>query len=222
MSETNVVSKKKYDLSSELFTEKLKYISEYALNFDNKSIQVYGDLNEDIGVLLRVKYDLLKQWTEQVEKVELKEITLDISSFGGSIYAIFSALDFFHELMLEGVIVNTRAHGLCMSAATVLLAGGTGVRMSLPNCKHLLHDVQIEGVGGTATQVEHTTKQIVSDQLEMFKLYAKFANKGKEEFNEKDLIKEAKRWIKTYTKNSIDSYLSPTQMKDLHLIDVIL
>lgn len=205
-----------------MLAEKMKYTSEYAINFDDRIIQLYGDLTDEIGPILRVKYELLKQWVKNVEEVELTEITLDISSFGGDIYSIFSAFDFFHELKLNGVLVNTRAHGICMSAATVLLAGATGRRYALPYCRFMLHDVQVEGIGGTANQVQHTAKTISNEQMELFSFYAKFARKGQEDWTEKELKVEAKKWHKKYTKDGVDNYLTAKEVLELKLIDEIL
>jgi ATP-dependent protease ClpP protease subunit len=209
-------------LSQELLSSKMKFIADYAINFDEKTIHVFGELNEDIGASLRVKYDLLSQWWTNVEQKPITEITLDISSYGGSIYAIFAALDFYHELKTKGVLVNTRAHGLCMSAATVLLCAGTGERTALPRCKFMLHDVQIDGIAGTANQVAHTAKTITDEQMELFAMYAEFSRRGEEPLSEKDLFKEAKKWHKRFTKDGYDHYISSQEALELKLIDKIL
>ena len=209
-------------LSEELLTQKLKYISEYAINLDNRIIYIFGELSEDIGTTLRVKYDLLKQWWDRVENKSFNDITLDIASYGGQIYSITAALDFYYELGLEGVTVNTKAQGICMSAATVLLSGGTGIRTATPRCKFMLHDMQIDGVGGTAMQVQNTVKNIGFEQMEMFMLYAEFARKGKEPLNEKDLKAEGKKWMKRFTKDSFDHYLTSAEVLKLNLIDKLI
>ena len=210
------------ELSKELLAEKLKYISEYAINFDKRIIYVFGELNEEVGTNLRIKYDILKQWWNRIEKKEFSDITLDIASYGGQIYSITAALDFYYELGLEGVKVNTKAQGICMSAATVLLSGGTGERIATPRCKFMLHDMQIDGVGGTAMQVQNTVKNIGNEQMEMFTLYAEFARKGQEPLGEKELKAEGKKWMKRFTKDSFDHYLTSTEDLKLNLIDKIL
>lgn len=207
----------------DVFSEKLKYSSEYDIEFDNRMIYISGDLEDDIGTSLRVKYNLIKQWWLMIEEKKITDITIDISSMGGSIYSVSAALDFYHELeKYEGIKVNTRAQGICMSAATILLSGGSGERMAFPRCKFMLHDVQIEGVGGTANQVQSTVRTISDEQQELFQLYALFSKKGKEDINEKELLKETKRWHKKFTKNGIDHYLSSQDMLKLNLIDTIL
>jgi ATP-dependent protease ClpP protease subunit len=207
----------------ELILEKMKLGSEFAVNFDDRTIHIFGELDDNIGASLRVRYDLLKQWVENVEGKVLSEITLDISSFGGSIYAINAALDFYHELGLKNVLVNTRAHGICMSAATLLLSGGTGKREALPRCRFMLHDVQIGGIEGTANQIAHTAKTITDEQMELFSLYAQFARRGKEPFeDEKGLKAEAKKWHKRFTKDGFDHYISAIEALELNLIDNVL
>jgi ATP-dependent protease ClpP protease subunit len=206
----------------EYVMQKMKYNTEHALDLDTRVIYIFGELTEDIGTLLRIRYNIIKQWWNLVEEKEFSEIHLDISSFGGSIYAVNGALDFYHELNQEGVKVNTRAQGICMSAATVILSGATGERSSYPRCRFMLHDVQIDGVGGTANQVQSTAKNISDEQMELFSLYAQFSRRGKPELNEKDLLKETKKWLKRFTKDGSDFYISAKEARELNLIDRIL
>lgn len=208
---------------TKFLAEKLKYTVEYGINFDKKIIHVFGELSEEIGTNLRVKYDILKQWYQHVEGKELGDITLHIASYGGSIYAITSALDFYDELKREdNVLVNTKAEGVCMSAATILSCGGTGKRMATKRCKFMLHDLQIDGMGGTAKQLQSAMANITEEQLELFSFYAQFSRRGQEDLNEKDLAKEAKKWIKKYTKDGADHYISAADALELNLIDEVL
>lgn len=206
-----------------IFTQKLKYSAEYGINFDNRVIYVSSELTEDIGTTLRIKYDIIKQWYKHVEEKPLTEITLDIASFGGSIYAITSALDFYDELKREdNVLVNTKAQTICMSAATILVAGGTGTRVATKRCKFMLHDIQVDGMGGTAKQMQSAMLNLSSEQVELFSFYAEFARKGKEPLTEKELKKEAQKWLKKYTKDGIDHYVSAQEVMELNLIDRVL
>lgn len=209
-------------VSQDLASLKMKYSADYAIDFDTNTIHVFGELDDELGSNLRIKYTLLKQWNELINKSPIKEINLEISSPGGSIYAIFAALDFYSELKSKDVLVNTFAHGLCMSAATVLLSGGTGVRTASRRCKFMLHDVQIEGIGGTANQVAHSAKNITEEQMEIFTMYAEFSRNGLPELNEKELKNEAKKWIKKFTKDGLDHYITASKMLELKLVDKIL
>ena len=207
----------------ESFQEKIKLIGEYSVDPDKRIIYVSGVLTEEIATELRLKYALIKAWWSDVKNEKFNDITLDISSFGGSIYAINAALDFYYGLEKEdGVLVNTKTQSICMSAATVLVAGATGTRTASPRCKFMLHDVQVEGMGGTANQVAHSAKNLAEEQMDMFKLYAQFSRRGKEIFTEKELATEAKKWHKRFTKDGYDFYISSDEVLKLNLIDSII
>lgn len=205
------------------FFEKLKYSTEYGVNFDKRVIYVSGELTEEIGTHLRIKYDLLTNWYNNIEGKKIKDITIDIASYGGNIHSITSALDFYDEVLREdNVIVNTKAQSVCMSAATILLAGGTGERTATKRCKFMLHDIQIDGMGGTAKQMLSAMANLTDDQLELFSFYALFSHKGNEPLIGSELTRETKKWLKKYTKDGVDHYLSATTIWELNLIDRVL
>ena len=206
----------------DLLGEKLKYSTDYALNIDQNIIYLFTELEHNLGTFLRIRFDILQLWHREVSKYELKEITLDISSPGGDLYSMNGALDFFHELKQKGILVHTRAQGICMSAATALLAAGTGERSSYPHTSFMLHDLQVDGIEGTANQVRQTAKTISNEQLEFFSYYAKFSRKNKTPWTDQELLREAKKWHKKYTKDGFDHYINATEMLSLNLIDKIL
>lgn len=210
-------------MDNSLLALKLKYNSEYVMNIDKKVIYIFGELNEEIGTQLRLKYDILTQWYKDVNNEKIENITLDISSYGGNIHAITSALDFYDEVLREdGVIVNTKAQGVCMSAATILLAGGTGERTATKRCKIMLHDIQVDGMGGTAKQLQSAINDLINDQIELFSFYAMFSNRGENKLEGKELIKEAQKWLKKFTKDGIDHYITSQDALSLRLIDKVL
>jgi ATP-dependent protease ClpP protease subunit len=202
--------------------EKLKYTSELAINFDERIIYLFAELEANLGTYLRVRFDLMKLWLHEIEDKKIHDITIDISSYGGNLDAVSGALDFYYEMSRHDILVHTRAQGVCMSAATILLAAGTGTRASYPHTKYMLHGVQVEGVEGTASQVKQTAKTISADELEFFSYYAKFSRRGQPELSEKELLRETKKWHKKYTKDSFDHYASAKEMLELKLIDSIL
>lgn len=211
------------DSNSSIFNAKLKYNSEYGINIDKRVIYVFGELNEEIGTNLRMRYDILSLWYKEIENKKFEDITLDISSYGGNIHAITSTLDFYDEILREdGVKVNTKAQGVCMSAATILLAGGTGDRMATQRCKIMLHDIQVDGMGGTAKQLQSAMDVLANDQIELFSFYAQFSRRDEGPLEQKELIKEAKKWLKKYTKDGIDHYISSKEALELKLIDKVL
>jgi ATP-dependent protease ClpP protease subunit len=201
----------------------MKYTVEHGIDFDNRTLYIFGELSDELGTILRLRYTLLSNWWKDIMKTTFDDITIDISSYGGSIYAINGALDFYHELdNYLGVKVNTKAQGICMSAATVLLAGGTGERVALPKTRLMLHDLQIEGVGGTGNQVLSQARAISDDQQEIFGFYAQFSRRGLPPLTEKELVKETKKWMKRFTKDSNDHYISAKEALELKLIDRVI
>lgn len=212
---------KELSLKRDFLPEKLKYITEYGLDIEKRVIYVFGELTEDLGTFLRIRFQVIKEWWDTVYNKKFDSITLDISSFGGSIYSITSALDFYDELLLDGIKVNTKAHTICMSAATILLAGGTGERTATKRCKFMLHDLQIDNMEGTAKQLQSYMDNINESKIEFFSYYADFANRGNKKYNEKELMREAKKWMKKYTKDNSDHYLSSDEMLKIKLIDKV-
>lgn len=199
---------------------KLKYSTEFGVNLDKRIIYLYGELNEDLGSLLRMRYDLIKTWWDEVEKKSFPDITIDISSYGGVVSAIYGALDFYDELKDFNVLVNTKAQGCCLSAATVLLASGTGVRMIYPRCRFMLHDIQVSGYEGTANQVQNSVKTLMGEQLEFFSFYVKAAYRDMP-LTKTYLMKEAKKWHKKFAGRAFDHYLTAEQVLELKLVDKI-
>lgn len=209
------------ELNIRFFQEKLQYNTDFAINLDKRTIYLFGMLTEEIGTSLRVKYNLIKAWWETVRQEKFEDITLDISTGGGSIYSIPGALDFYDELLSEGVLVNTHAQTICMSAATILLAGGTGERTSTKRCRFMLHDIQVDGMGGTTRQLQSAMKNLNEEQMELFTYYAQYARKGQKPLEGAALKKEALSWIKKYTSEAIDHHISADEILKLKLIDGI-
>lgn len=206
------------------FNDKYKILIDDCIDLENKTIYLVGNLNEEAGTLLRMKYEALKLYWKEEKKKKIQDITIDITSFGGSVYAIYGAIDFYDEMKkYDKVLVNTIAHGICMSAATVLLSGGTGTRMASKRCKLMLHDMQIGGMEGTAKQLEEMMKNIKSEKAELFNFYAKFSqDKNKPELSGKKLKEEARKWIERFADNSLENYISSKEALQLKLIDKII
>lgn len=202
--------------------EKYKCLIEDVIDLDTRTIYLFGELNENLGTILHVKYAAIKLYWEQELRKPFSDINLNISSGGGSLYSTYAALDFYDLLKKrDNVLVNTESQGICMSAATILAAGGTGVRRASKRCKFMLHDIQIEGGGAsTATQFKSAAKSLEEDQFEFFKMYVQIANKDKE-MSDKELKKETAKWIKNFASSSIEHYLTSEKIKELNLIDEI-
>jgi ATP-dependent Clp protease protease subunit len=84
------------------------------------------------------------------------DITLVIDSPGGEITGIFTIVD---TMLVLRSRVNTRCVGLAASAASVVLAAGTGTRSATPNSRILLHQPH-GGVTGSAKDIEIQAREI--------------------------------------------------------------
>lgn len=214
------------DTAKLTFHNKYNVLTKDFIDLDKRILYVFGELNEEIGTTLRVKYAAIKAYWNEIVKQPFTDITIDISSYGGSIYSIYSSLDFYDEVFREDqVLVNTKAQGICMSAATVLLAGGTGTRTATQRCKLMLHDMQIGDIGGgSATQVQAMVRSLGEEQRELFKFYVQFSRKNKNlpDLTKTQMNREINKWIKKYAENSIEHYLTSEMAMKLNLIDSIL
>jgi hypothetical protein len=57
--------------------------------------------------------------------------------------------------------------------------------------------------------------------MEIFSMYAEFSKKGQEVSDSKELVKDAKKWHKRFTKDGNDHYISAEEMLSLNLIDKV-
>jgi ATP-dependent Clp protease protease subunit len=92
------------------------------------------------------------------EDKEEEPISLWINSPGGDIHEFFAIYDM---IQLVKAPVKTVCIGSASSAAAMLLAAGTpGLRYATPNSHVMIHQVQVEGVGGTGTEFEIEAKEV--------------------------------------------------------------
>ncbi len=99
-----------------------------------------------------------------------KDISLYINSPGGSVY---SGLAIYDTMQFIKPDVQTICVGIAMSMGALLLAGGTkGKRMTLPNAKVLIHQVQ-SGFQGQATDIEIHAKEVISLKRRLEEIIAK-------------------------------------------------
>lgn len=99
-----------------------------------------------------------------------KPITLYINSPGGSVTAGMAIYDTMQLIKPE---VKTFCIGLAASMGAVLLAGGAkGKRYALPNCRVLIHQPMIYGIGGQATDIEIHAREILKTRESLNKIIA--------------------------------------------------
>lgn len=99
-----------------------------------------------------------------------KPITLYINSPGGSVTAGMAIYDTMQLIKPE---VKTFCVGLAASMGAVLLtAGAEGKRYALPNCRVLIHQPMIQGIGGQATDIDIHAREILRTRARLNEILA--------------------------------------------------
>jgi ATP-dependent Clp protease protease subunit len=100
-----------------------------------------------------------------------KDINLYINSPGGSVTAGMAIYDTMQFVRPD---VSTTCVGIAASMGAFLLAAGKkGKRFSLPNSEILLHQVSVESIGGQATEIEISARQILKTKQRLNQILAK-------------------------------------------------
>jgi ATP-dependent Clp protease, protease subunit len=100
-----------------------------------------------------------------------KDIQLYINSPGGSVTA---GLAIYDTMQFVKPDVSTMCVGVAASMGAFLLAAGKkGKRWTLPNSEILLHQVAVDSIGGQATEIEISARQIIKTKARLNQLLAK-------------------------------------------------
>jgi ATP-dependent Clp protease protease subunit len=134
-----------------------------------------------------------------------REIKLYINTPGGSVTAGLAIYDTMQYVKPD---VATMCVGMAASMGAVLLAAGKkGKRFALPNAEILLHQPLMSGIGGQASEIEITARQIM---------------KIKERLNQ-ILVKHTGQPLSKIEKDTDrDFFMSTQEAKEYGLIDEII
>ena len=100
-----------------------------------------------------------------------KDIKLYINSPGGSVTAGMAIYDTMQYVKPD---VSTICVGIAASMGAFLLAAGKkGKRIALPNSQILLHQVAVDAIGGQASEIEISARQIIKTKEKLNQLLAK-------------------------------------------------
>ena len=100
-----------------------------------------------------------------------KDIKLYINSPGGSVTAGMAIYDTMQYVKPD---VATMCVGIAASMGSFLLAAGKkGKRFTLPNSEILLHQVSVDSIGGQATEIEISARQILKTKARLNQILAK-------------------------------------------------
>jgi ATP-dependent protease ClpP protease subunit len=157
--------------------ERLEALHQFGIDLPSATIFLAGEIDGNLATALRIKYCMIKDYYKS-EKDPLPAINICINSFGGDANAIASVLDWYDEMKTkEGVLVNIQAEGVCMSAATFIVGGATGTRRANKRTRFMVHEMQIEGMGGTHTQTKAFQLELNRQQKECYDMYAQMSFK---------------------------------------------
>ena len=177
-----------------------------------RSYDIYSRLLKDRIVMLgtAVTDDVANAIIAQLLFLEAdnpeKDIHFYINSPGGSVTAGLAIYDVMQFVKCE---VATFCLGMAASMGSLLLAAGAqGKRFAMPNGRIMIHQPHVSGggIGGQVTDIEITARELVKTKDKLTDIYVKHTGK------EKDFL-----W-KTMER---DHYLSPTEAKEMGLVDQI-
>jgi len=134
-------------------------------------IYYYGDINNENILFFTTEFKkleikLLKDFIEYDDTVPA--IYVHINSGGGDVFAGFAALD---TLRSARVNVVTQVEGLCASAATFMLMGGTVRRMGR-HSQLLIHQMSTNGFWGKYEELKDEMKSCTQIMKMLKKLYS--------------------------------------------------
>ena len=169
---------------------------DYGLNVEDRIIY----LDDSISIM---EVSALQEKIKTIlAKNKTKPITLQISSYGGDAHAMFGIIDIINKCPVP---INTTVIGPAMSAASLILAAGTGKRTMSPNSIVMIHQVS-NWLAGTAADIMNG---------------ATFTNQLQEKFNSM-LAYYTKKDI-NFWKNAThtDLYLTPEKCVEYGVVDGI-
>jgi ATP-dependent Clp protease protease subunit len=148
------------NLSNPIFA--MDNVSVFSKLFTQRILVLTGDVDDYIC-------DLLKAQLLYLESESDDDITLQINSGGGSVYAGLGLLDTMEYVKPDIITINT---GLAASMAAVLLCSGTqGKRKSLKRSRTMIHQ-PMAGFRGflQASDIEIDAKQMNSIKKELLQI----------------------------------------------------
>jgi len=196
------------------FNPKMDYLVPTVIEksaYGERAYDIYSRLLEDRIVFLggtindAVANIVIAQMLFLDHREPNKEMIMYINSPGGEVTA---ALAIYDTMQFVKSPVSTICIGLAASAAAVILSAGTkGKRFALPNSEIMIHQVSMEGVGGQASEIEITAKEILKLKARLNDVLVKHTGQ-----NIKKIEKDTDR----------DYFMSADEAKKYGLIDEII
>ena len=114
---------------------------EWGINLEKSTMYLSYEIDQDQLYAVMTRFDNFVRLNPK------QDVTLNITSYGGDVYAMLGTIDYFNSLPVK---VNTHCIGACMSAAAVILACGTGKRTMTQNSTVMVHEGSAFEAGKTS------------------------------------------------------------------------
>jgi len=157
-------------------------------NEEEEDQQVYAEGNTIFFFCDVDEYSIKKMCIllKKVSKIH-DNIKLCINSNGGGVYSGMAGLDYIRSLVLQGINIETIVYGMCASAATFLLMGGSK-RFMGKNAYMLIHQLS-DTIGGTFGELKSSMKNNKKHMKHFKRLYLEYTDLP-EDYLEKLLIRD--------------------------------
>ena len=125
------------------------------IDVENRRVFLSGEILPEDALYLLQRINLINKLDPNEDEIK-KPIELYINSCGGNVYAMFSIIDTIQNCPSPIITIGT---GQIMSAATLILAAGTGGRYLTKNSSvmnHEMSDYIFGKISDVTLQAEHT------------------------------------------------------------------
>jgi ATP-dependent Clp protease protease subunit len=174
---------------------------DYGIDIKDNIILVQDD------ILIGLTFDFISK-VRLLRKInpDLKSVTILLNSGGGDVVETLGLIDYINSLDSEGIKVNVVCRGMAMSAAALLLASCTGIRVASKHSKIMVHQLS----------------SFTAGKLSDIKSNAKFAEQLENDCNEimERCTKKDKGWWQTIQQN--DYFMNADEALELGIIDKII
>jgi ATP-dependent Clp protease, protease subunit len=140
-----------YDVSSRLMKDRVIYLD--------------CEIDEEVTSQITSLIFLLDRESQE------DEIKLWINSAGGIAQGFFAIYDMMQRVKAP---IKTVCVGEASSASAILLASGSkGLRYAMPNSRIMIHQIQVDGMGGSNAEIEIDTKELKVVQNRLTEILAR-------------------------------------------------
>jgi len=171
---------------------------DYNINIDNRTMYYSDEIDLYSPSWIKSRMEAIYALTGDNES----PVTLEITSYGGDVYGMFGAIDVINNAPTK---VNTVGRGAIMSAATWILASGTGDRILAPHTTVMIHEIS-SLINGTSKDIIAEASHLKSLQTKMYNTFEAYSNKS------------SAYWKKM---SKVNFYLTPNKCLDLGIINKI-